>query len=96
VALHDHYVDWSPDGKTIAVSSAREDTRRLRLIDIDTLEIVQITEGDNLDGMFGLSWSPDGEHIVFTSNRDGQIPDASGLYVLDVESRKVSALTNPR
>jgi Tol biopolymer transport system component len=94
VNVWDKYIDWSPDGQAIAAVSTQGDAWRIRLIDVDTLKIVDITQGDYLDGMFGLSWSPDGEFIVFTSNRDGEIPDASGLYLVEVEGGDVSALTD--
>jgi Tol biopolymer transport system component len=66
----------------------------IRLINTDTLHERDITSGDHTDGFYGLSWSPDGNSIVFTSNRDGFVPSATGLHVLNVETGAVSALTD--
>lgn len=37
-----------------------------------------------------LSWSPDGEHIAFTSDRDGDFD----IYVLEVTSKRLTRLTD--
>ena len=63
-------IDWSPDGKTIAYFSKKEDTQT------GTLNLVPITRGEsrevcriqNIIAHNDLSWSPDGQKIAFTSN----------------------------
>lgn len=91
-------ISWSPDGRTIAATVHLTDESykgyRIRLIDAETLAERDITSGDHSDGMSGLSWSPDGKYIVFTSNRNSRLLGATGLYVLDVETGEVSALTD--
>jgi len=48
--------------------------------------MTQISRNDNLQP----TWSPDGTKILFTSNRDGNWE----LYVIDVETKDVTRLTN--
>lgn len=91
-------ISWSPNGQTIAATLYDGHKSYsgfwIRLIDLETMREHNVTSGEYTDGQFGISWSPDGKTIVFTSNRNSQIPDASGLYLLDVESGVVSALTD--
>lgn len=91
-------ISWSPDGLTIAATlySGHESYRGywIRLINVGKPNEKDITSHDYTDGMYGISWSPDGKSIVFTSSRGSDIPSASGLFLLDVKSSKVSALTD--
>ncbi len=86
---------WSPDGKRIAFTSVRK--RGIWLVDSAGGEPVRLTT-------FGSrpSWSPDGMEIAFQSGEDIEygwnayeaLPPSS-IWIVDVGSRKTTALTNP-
>jgi len=65
--------DWSPDGKWLAFTSAREgDKNQIFLIRPDGGEAVQITKSET--GVAGFHWSPDGKTIAFSAS--DQTPQA--------------------
>lgn len=57
---------WSPDGKTIAFVSSRQEKAQIYLIPVDGGEARQLTHFKQ--GVGGKPvWSPDGQHIAFTA-----------------------------
>lgn len=88
-------VDWSPDGKTLAletVTRKTSDTPReitLSLLDFDSKEEEVIFTGTEDQHILSLSWSPDGRQLVFSL---GTL-DKSNLYILEVETRQTNQLT---
>lgn len=86
---------WSPDGKTIAI--LREEKKetsivkiQLVLIDIVTKKEETIATYTEADSTWGMSWSPDGQYVVFSLGQQG----ASNLYILNMETRQVEKITN--
>ncbi|MFQ5869127.1 MAG: prolyl oligopeptidase family serine peptidase [Candidatus Zixiibacteriota bacterium] len=56
---------WSPDGKSLAFISGRENGDQVWLLPVDGGEAKRLT---NLStGASGLEWSPDGRRLIFTS-----------------------------
>ena len=77
---------WSPNGKWIAYS----DWRKIYRVSAEGGAPERLmTEGDN---EVMPTWSPDGESIVF--NRFDGFSEPDGLYVVDLESRKVTPMTD--
>lgn len=105
VRLTDDYFDeskphWSPDGKKIVFSSDRLDAPYnysieqiqgyydIFTMDADGSNIERITTNPFHDS--DAFWSPDGENIVFISDRNG----ISNLYYIDLKKMTVTPLTN--
>ena len=57
---------WSPDGKTLAFISDRNNEKQIWLLPVDGGEAQKLTKGGG--GASNPVWSPDGTRIVFTRN----------------------------
>lgn len=89
---------WSPDGKKIAVSSCPDgdfdfwawdyNCTEIYVMDADGSNQTRLTENDKED--YGPTWSPDGEKIVFSTNRDGNYE----IYSMDADGSNPINLTN--
>ncbi|MFW5876383.1 MAG: DPP IV N-terminal domain-containing protein [Myxococcota bacterium] len=80
---------FSPDGTRLAFSHWREGGYRdIRIIDVDTGEITDVTHDRAVDT--GPTWSPDGERLYFSSDRTG----IANIYAWDVSSGALSQVTN--
>ena len=60
----DRFPSWSPDGNVLAFISYRNGAPNLYRLQIETNEIVQLT--DTPGGVFNPSWLPDSKHIAAT------------------------------
>ena len=101
---------WSPDGRTLAFASDREEKRQIYLIDPRGGEARKLTSLE--DGVGSFEWAPDGKRLAYTAtdpkpdtmkDREkkygeydaiGQDHQMSQLYVLDVASKESRRLTN--
>jgi TolB protein len=63
------YVDVSPDGERLLVSSDRKGNQDLWMLSVEAGEMTQITTDPTPD--WSPSWSPDGQEIAFYSYRSG-------------------------
>jgi Tol biopolymer transport system component len=87
--------EWSPDGRRIAFASDRDSPAELGLrrsydlyvIDVETLEIERVAKSPGDEA--SPTWSPDGNAIMYASDRDG----SSELYLADLASGKSVRLT---
>ena len=100
---------WSPDGKTLAFISDREESAQIYLMPGDGGEASRLTEGKNAVRAF--AWSPDGKQIAFLASEpkseaeekkekdkdDARVVDRDDkparLWLIGIESKKVSQLT---
>jgi dipeptidyl aminopeptidase/acylaminoacyl peptidase len=103
---------WSPDGKTLAFLSSRQEKMQIYLIPFDGGEARALTEGKT--DVDSFEWSPDGRHIAFLSPRpdtqeeekmkkeknDARVIDQDvrnpRLSIIDIETRKIRKLTEEK
>jgi len=98
--------DWSPVGNKIVFMGMKNGRTDLYILSIDTEKLVKITDDFFTDAE--PSWSPDGSKIVFVSDRENNLDLSTtvnmvmprkrkyiyDLYVMDIESRKITRITN--
>ena len=98
--IFDHYLSWSPDGRHIAFVSNRHATgnkisTEIYVMDLEAASgedwfagaIRRLTYNAARDG--SPSWSPDGRHIAFASDRDGN----AEIYVMGSDGSNPRRLT---
>ena len=91
---------WSPDGKRIAFMSDRDGHVNIRgrsayeiyVMDADGGDQRNLTNDPNNDR--SPSWSSDGKHIVFSSDRDSDRDHNIEIYVMDADGENQERLTN--
>lgn len=85
---HAAYPGWSPDGSRLVYAHTEPGNRGLRIIDLDTNTITELTTGpDNFP-----SWSPDGERIAFTRSPHG-LGGPSQIYTVKPDGTGLTRLT---
>jgi Tol biopolymer transport system component len=75
---------WSPDGKWVVYHSGNN----VQIVNSSGTEVREITAGTS-QNLFA-DWSPDGDQLLFLSNRDGQ----SAVYAIDLEGGEPTKLTD--
>jgi Tol biopolymer transport system component/serine/threonine protein kinase len=86
-------VDWSPDGKTLALVDKPSDSEpwSVFLVDVDTGERKRVTTPPaDLEGDVMVSFSPDGGSLAFVRRRDAV---ASDVYVMPASGGEPSQAT---
>lgn len=91
----------SPDGSQLAYTTfddTHKDSLRLHIIDIKT-RTEKVSPGLGHDGMSSISWSPDGQHIVFAMTVNHSLPNGaprpkSSIFLMDVETWKIIRLVD--
>jgi Tol biopolymer transport system component len=84
-----YYPRWSPDGRRIAFTNILADgNREIYVMNADGSNQIGVTNDPALDQE--PAWSPDGDHIVFSSNRNGNFD----IYEINVDGTGLTQLTN--
>ena len=85
---HDFAAAWSPNGRQIAFTRARDDEDlEIYVMDADGGNQHNLTQHPALDG--DPDWSPDGSQIAFTSERTNGL----SIFVMDPDGANVRQLT---
>jgi TolB protein len=86
---------WSPDSQWLAIMVENEGepyilNQEIALVNVETGELRRLTHNNAMDVM--PVWSPDGKHLAFVSNRDGN----EEIYVMNSDGTNPTNLTkNP-
>ena len=78
---------FAPDGKHIAFAALRGAVGDLFTVDLDTKEVVNLTNDNFAD--YGPTYSPDGKYIVYNARVSGN----QKLFRLDLDTKKKTQLT---
>jgi len=83
----DRDMAYSPDGKSLLVSRRFNAlSENLFLVNIDTKQAIQLTEQE--ENIVGFSWHPDGERIVYSTER----ANVYNGYLMNLKSKNVIPL----
>ena len=108
-AKSEHLPRWSPDGKTLAFLSNREDRSQIYALRLDGGEAHALTSGKN--GVNSFRWSPDGKRMSYLANEpkseadekkehdkdDARVADLeqelSRLWVIEADGKNAKQIT---
>lgn len=83
---------WAPDGRRFAYVALTGGKAEIRVVDVESGDLLRRLGSPDVDAIATPAWSPDGRHIAF-SGSDRGITD---LYIVEVESGALRRLTRDR
>jgi Tol biopolymer transport system component len=84
--------DWSPDGQHFAFITYAEGDNQIAVINTHTTDVEHRYKLGDVGSVTSVAWSPNGKQILIAGLKGGQ----GDLYTLDVESERLTQLTNDR
>ena len=78
---------FSPDGRLVAFSALRGGIGDIYTVDLQTLELVNLTTDDFFD--YGPTYGPDGKFIIYNARVSGN----QKLFRLDLDSKRKTQIT---
>lgn len=83
---------WSPDGKKFAYSVFSKGRNRMLVVEVPSGKVLYDVAMGKAEQFSNLSWSPDGDHIVFQGMSEGQ----GDLYMYSLSTKQITQLTNDK
>ncbi|MFI5162306.1 MAG: tolB protein precursor [Sphingobacteriales bacterium] len=83
---------WSPDSKKFAFSVFSHGRNRMLVVSVPDGRVLHNISMEKAEQFSNLSWSPDGNNIVFQGLSEGQ----GDLYMYSFNTKKVTQLTNDK
>jgi hypothetical protein len=83
---------WSPDGKKFAFSVFNRGRNRMLVVAVPSGRILQDISMEKAEQFSNLSWSPNGDEVVFQGLSEGQVD----IYLYNFNTKKVIQLTNDK
>jgi len=85
--------DVSPDGRRAAFVRNDSGQSRIAILELDTLETVELAPLEHVQQVYDPDWHPDGTRIAYAAWRDGGYRD---IYVYDLETGTHEQITADR
>lgn len=86
-SVYESEIDWAPDSRSLAFSSEGELGSEVKMLDIETLEITDVTQG------YAPDFSPDGTELAFVSESEDPADLTSDIFVVTIGSGEVRKIT---
>jgi Tol biopolymer transport system component len=84
--------DWSPDATRFVFAVTAEGDNELAIVNVESGEIEEKIDIEEVGSITNPTWSPDGQWIAFTGARGG----ISDIYMYNVETEEVRQITNDK
>ena len=83
---------WSPDGSQFAFVVYENGNNAIAILDVASRKVERTIKLDEVDGVYQLAWSPDGQSLAISGSSGG----LGGLYLYSFKTKKLERLTDER
>jgi Tol biopolymer transport system component len=84
--------DWSPDGSKFAFVAYADGDNEIAVLDVHSSDIERRISLGDVGAVSSVAWSPDGKTLLIAGQKGG----AGDLFLLDLTTEKLTALTDDR